>query len=62
MTYNEAARVALARIVDQRRRALTGSEQRTMRRIRARWRLAERRRRRSRLGIVRPSSTETVAS
>jgi hypothetical protein len=61
VTYNEAARVALARIVDQRRRALTGSEQRTMRRIRARWRLAERRRRRSRLGIVRPS-TETVAS
>lgn len=59
-SYNEAARVALARIVEQRRRALTFSEQRTMRRIRARWRLAERRRRRSRLGLVRPS-TESVA-
>lgn len=60
MTYNEAARVALARIVDQRRRALTGSERRTLRRIRARWRLAERRRRRARMGLVRPGA-ESVA-
>lgn len=60
MTYNEAARVALARVVEQRRRSLTGSEQRTLRRIRARWRLAERRRRRARLGLVRPS-VESVA-
>lgn len=52
--YNEAARVALARLLEHRRRELNVAERRTLRRIRARWRLAERRRRRTALEIVKP--------
>lgn len=56
--YNEAARVALARLLEQKRRDLTWAERRTLRRIRARWRLAERRRRRATLELVKPQATQ----
>lgn len=49
----DAERAAVLRALVGRRGELTVSERRTLRRIRARWRLAERRRRRSRLEIVR---------
>lgn len=52
MTYAEASRAATLRLFCSRRRELTVSERRTLRRVKARWRLAEWKRRRALMTLV----------
>lgn len=50
--YSDASRAATLRLFCSKRRELTISERRTLRRIKARWRLAEWKRRRKLMVLV----------
>lgn len=50
--YSDASRAATLRLFCSKRRELTISERRTLRRIKARWRLAEWKRRRALMTLV----------